>query len=748
MPEITNDEKEIIEQKLEYIGLDLENVPDFLKNFKPLNYRPLESYDDTYKIYKYINICDIQILITPTDRLTSLKEKYKLASPISEYLDSESEENIEKFAKFLEMVENLKIDDVEEIDTEQELLKNKIPFEVKYKNNFIWQIHYSDYCNKYFMLVPTREINNSELFYVLKHQIKCNKEENQKSIFVPISNMEYSEKYLKKTEINDIENYLWYFTKQWPNIYEVYDKDENLKVQILGQVDVYEKVLSTYKIEINNKEEATELFKLLKALFILSTGAEEQYKIDLKINKHASLDFFYNNEKIEYSNLPVFINKEVSKKIKEIERVKNEITTKKERLQRLKKVNDGATAEYLEKQRQISTFLECKKSFIGKIKYYFKNKSIKKQVKSNIKVKIEKENIEPEIIYEKKEQYTLEDLIGLCTRLNNKNEINKNLKLDINAMELKITNLTKKIENAELYINEIEKHKKSIFEFWKFTNKDEIPTLTQGEQEELPKTKIEKSFDYIEDMEELGKKVDELQRRKLSKNETDAIFAVKQVIDSVNALKNNYENMEEFKKLKQEYENNMEYINMKDFDIFGSMNEDKTQVKTINNQKHREIPKDKYKVLNINANTEIDMFNENLRNYIKLVEEALNKITLQNNIVVYKASKESINGLEVFDISPQKELENIKENSTTLYKFNLQEGVPILFYSNIIFYENFNRTLPLGMNLSTEVLLDLNQLEIEKLSENEFNYNFKRNEFDYEIRKINVIEYNVRKSNQ
>ena len=76
MPEITNDEKEIIEQKLEYIGLDLENVPEFLKSFKPLNYRPLESYDDTYKIYKYINICDIQILITPTDRLTSLQEKY------------------------------------------------------------------------------------------------------------------------------------------------------------------------------------------------------------------------------------------------------------------------------------------------------------------------------------------------------------------------------------------------------------------------------------------------------------------------------------------------------------------------------------------------------------------------------------------------------------------------------------------------------------------------------------------------
>lgn len=198
MPEITNDEKEIIEQRLEYIGLDLENVPEFLKSFKPLNYRPLESYDDTYKIYKYINICDIQILITPTDRLTSLQEKYKLASPILEYLDSENEEDIEKFAKFLEMVKNLKIDDIEEIETEQELLKDKIPFEVKYKNNFIWQIYYSDYCNKYFMLVPTREANNPELFYILKQQIQCNKEKGQRKIFVPISNMEYSERYLKK----------------------------------------------------------------------------------------------------------------------------------------------------------------------------------------------------------------------------------------------------------------------------------------------------------------------------------------------------------------------------------------------------------------------------------------------------------------------------------------------------------------------------------------------------------------------
>ena len=65
--------------------------------------------------------------------------------------------------------------------------------------------------------------------------------------------------------------------------------------------------------------------------------------------------------------------------------------------------------------------------------------------------------------------------------------------MDIKAIELKITNLSKKIENAELYIKEIEKHKKSIFEFWKFTNKDELPSLQEGDiEEESHKEKIEK----------------------------------------------------------------------------------------------------------------------------------------------------------------------------------------------------------------------------------------------------------------
>ena len=356
---------------------------------------------------------------------------------------------------------------------------------------------------------------------------------------------------------------------------------------------------------------------------------------------------------------------------------------------------------------------------------------------------------EPEVLYERKEQYTLEDLIGLCTRLNNKNEENKNKQLDIKALELKITNLSKKIENAELYIKEIEKHKKSIFEFWKFTNKDELPSLQEGDiEEESHKEKIEKYFDYEEDIEDFGKKADELQRRKLSKNETDAVFAVKQAMNSIKALDSDSEDLkQEIDLLKKEYEKNIEYINMKDFNIFGSMVEDKTKIKVINNKKHREIEKDKYKILNINSNSDVNLYKDNLKNYLKLINEAFGKISLCRNISVYKLSKEELCKLEIFDINPKKEMQNVK-NKEVMYKLNLQEGTPILYYSNIIFYENFNKTLPLGMNLSTQILLDIDKLEFELIKESEFNINIQKNQFDFEIKKVKVKEYNVKGKNK
>ncbi len=772
MPRKTKESDQTLENNLEYIGLNLSKAPNFLKQYESLNFRPSKSYDETvYKVYKYINIKEIQILITPCDRLTDIKERYKLASPIVEYLDSKSEDNIEKFATFLKMVSTMKKDRIEEIAKEQEMLNSQIPYEVKYPNNYIWQIYYSDVAKKYFMLVPTNEQDNNALFYLLKEQIANVRARKPRFIFAPVSHLEYSGAFLTKSEIADMENYLWYFTKEWPNIYEVYDKQEEMFLKIVGVTNIYEKMQSTYSITLDTKKKATELYKLLKAMFILATGAKEEYHFITKINQDGEIEFWNNNAKIEYEKFSEFIKLEYLDKIDKLKYEQKEKKELKRKVDKFKIVIEDLTQEYLLKQRQIATFLECKKSFFGRVRYFFKKKKddqIEKKPVKQPRTDEEKDNSLNEL-FELKEQYTIEDLISICTKLEELKKENTNLELDLNAIETKEEILSKKVDNAELYIKEIDKHKKSIFEFWKFTKKDEVATLNEGEGEEgTEKVKMKKYFDYIEDLEKLGQKMDELQRRKLSKNETDALFAIRQVPESFRELEKEKEtsvevyeqkDAEEVKKkskkisplekdleqLKEEYEKDIEVINAKDFDIFGNLVEDKTKVKSINNVKHREIEKDKYKVLNINSDTDIKLYVENLESYFSLIKEALNKIQSPYDMSVYCInSKKGIEGINIFDINPETALKNeldSKKSKIILCRINIKENTPALFYTNIMFYDNFNKTLPVGMNLSTEVLVDVNKLKLDFKGEETFYINHKENEFDFTTKEVKLYEY-------
>ena len=775
MAKKTNEQQKTLEKNLEYIGLNLNKIPTFLKEHESLNFRPSKTYDDTvYKVYKYVNIKNIEILITPSDRLTDIKEKYKLASPISEYLDSKNKDNIEKFATFMKMIATMSKDRIEQISKEQDVLNEKIPYEVKYPNNFIWQIYYSDYAKKYFMLVPINEQDNNALFYLLKEQLANTRSRKGKYIFVPINHMEYSGEFLSKSEIADIENYLWYFTKEWPNAYEIYDKQDNMFIKIVGTTKIYEKIDSVYSINLETKQEATEFYKLLKAMFILSTGAKEEYNFSTKINENGELEFWNHNTKIEYTNLSEFIKLEYLDKIDKLKYEEKEQKELKRKLNKFKIVIEDLTQEYLLKQKQIATFLECKKTFFGKVKYFFKKKKEVKVDKKPIKERemTEEKDESLEALYELKSQYTIEDLINICTKLEEVRKQNTNFTLDLKAIETKEEILSKKIDNAELYIKEIDKHKKSIFEFWRFTSKDEVQTLNEAEEtEQNEKNKMKKYFDYEEDFEDLGKKMDELQRRKLSKNETDALFAIRQVPNSFKQLEKKketdieiYEEKDEaelkdkkgkkvtalesdLSRLRKEYENDIEVINAKDFDIFGNLVEDKTKQKEINNTKHREIEKDKYKILNINMDTDIKNYTENLESYFILVREALNKIQSPYDMpIFYMNNKKNIEGINIFNINPREALEkelDSKKTKLILCRVNIKENTPAVFYTNIMFYDNFNKTLPVGMNISSEVLVDVDKLNLKLVKEETFYINHKENEFDFSTKEIKVYEYDA-----
>ena len=165
-----------ITKKLEYIGLDLDNIPETLKLVQDMQFKPNADIDEKkYKQYRYISPKEIEILLSPTNRLDDVKEKYAKSSPLVSYLVPKTEEEIEKYETFLRMLNEIKIEDIEYVEQEQQQLNKKLPFKIRYPGNYLWQIYYSQPVDKYFMIVPTEDKNYSTFFYVLKKQLEKKK---------------------------------------------------------------------------------------------------------------------------------------------------------------------------------------------------------------------------------------------------------------------------------------------------------------------------------------------------------------------------------------------------------------------------------------------------------------------------------------------------------------------------------------------------------------------------------------------
>ena len=768
MPKKTVENSETIKGKLEYLGLDLDKIPKSIKQYKPLEFRIPKFYDEKqYRQYRYVPIKDIQILLSPTNRMDEIEEKYKKASPLADYLDSESEENIIKHTTFLNMLNNFNIKDVEKVEEEQVNLNKKIPFKVKYENNYLWQIYYSENTDSYFMLVPTEDSDYSTFFYLLKKQLEKRK---TGKIFVPIRNSEYTSEFLKKSEFEDIENYLWLFTKDWPLIYEVYDKNDNLSIQIVGETEVYQKIKSPYRIKLESKDQANEFYKLLKAMFILQTEIPHYFDFKTNIGKGGEIEFYIEDRKIEYGNIVEWINSEYSLGLDKETEAEELINKNSKRLQNLKVEIAAQEIEYLAKEKQISTFLECKKTFFGKFKYYFKyskkknkNKMKNEEVEEVTDVE-DKEDMEelPKRRRAKKENYNIEELVALYKEIDKKETELKNIMMDINSLKLKNKNMQKKIENATAYIAEIDSHKKSIFEFWKYSNKDEMSSLPEGEEEEVNIIKkITKTFDYEEDLEKLGKTMDKMQRKNLTKDETDGVYiTTTSLLPLLNKIKINEFQPKDIenalKEIKKEAIEEKTLSEKEEFDIFGGLLQDPTKVSKIKNKKHRELPKDKFNILEISKNTKQIGFKLSLENVIANIKSALTKVVVPEDVPVYKAiidDKIDDRQINVFDINPENEINQAiknEDNKINFYKINLKEGTNAVSYTNCIFYDNQNKTLPVGQDLSTKILVDISKLNLTLKNKSKFKIVQFEDEHDdfskIEIKTINVFEFDSEKN--
>ena len=701
---------------LKYIKLDLQKVPKKLLENNSIHFDTYKNLN-TYKIYEYVSVHDLEILITPLDRTADLKERFKYAKTLTEYLTTDDKKLKNTFNEILTQAS---VNEIKKLEELQETFKENIPYLVRYDKNYLWQIYYSKQDDKYFMLFPVNEGETSVLFYIIKKKL----EKKDTKIFVPVCNEGLSEKILDNLKINEIENYIWLFTENWPNIYEVFHD----KIYITGKTKVEGIIESNYRNILKSKKEAEDYYKLLKTLFILTTETNYLYTFNAYINDDGSLELKYKNYILSIENLKQFITEQINEKKQNIINLKQSIEEENIILNELKEYIKKQNEIYVMQEKQIVMFLQCKKSFFKKISYFFKSK---KFVTPKIDIKIENDKKIQKQEIDKIESYNLKELIDITIEENQINSKLKSIKADVKALQLKKENMDKKIKNASIYISEIENHKKSIFEFWKFSNKDSTPELVEGNKEidKKESSNIIRNFKIEEDLDLLGQKMDRIQRELLSENEINSIYNLKYCMNIVKNLEND-----------QELEKIISNINHKEKkdEIFDYLLDNYKSFIKINNKECRERKREIFNGYSINNQTDIKQLKKILIDNKKVVDSALKKITSVATLPIYVANLEKENTYVIGEIQAEKII-NSTNDDITIYRLNVDYGTHAIFLTNIIFFNNKNDTLPIGMNIETEILVKMPKISKEDLKENILQILEKEDEFEYKVRKIKIV---------
>ena len=131
-----------------------------------------------------------------------------------------------------------------------------------------------------------------------------------------------------------------------------------------------------------------------------------------------------------------------------------------------------------------------------------------------------------------------------------------------------------------------------------------------------------------------------------------------------------------------------------------------------------------------------------INDVIKIIDEY--KKIKEKNPDEFMPNDKALDNLKIVKNIGEPLLRNKLEDEIYLYKVNLKEAMPVLYYSNIIFYDNTNQTLPLGMNLSDEILVDLSKYKLVEANKEDFKINYLEDEYTSKIIKVHCIEYNVK----
>ena len=333
------------------------------------------------KVYKYIPISKIDVMVTNHSRNDKIKDKLRDAMPIVKYIYSKEFKDFDKvrLEYLLKDYDNQKY---EEIDHLQKQLLEKEPFKIIYEEDIFYEIYYMKEENRYILLICTEDIVFKEIQYMLQKKAEYYISRKEEYIYAGIVNLEYSENFLYKEEIEELEDIVWYFTKSWPTTllgsapnawpitYELYNNKNEYSIEIVGDFEIYNGLISPYRISLKNKNKAVEYLKLAKALMTLEKDTNKYLKFQTIISEKDGLEFKYNDNDIILKDIPDFLLVNYVKLYEETmvyidENMAKELKFKRlteEKLKKEEKLNDL--------QNYITTFLDSKKTFFGKFRYF------------------------------------------------------------------------------------------------------------------------------------------------------------------------------------------------------------------------------------------------------------------------------------------------------------------------------------------------------------------------------------------
>jgi hypothetical protein len=468
------------------------------------------------------------------------------------------------------------------------------------------------------------------------------------------------------------------------------------------------------------------------------------YKFDPGIDEDGNFTLSYDKQVITIKNIQEFISNETGRQQGLKYSLKNEIETNKEKIEKINEILKKQSLIYVKQEKQIFEFMNCKKSVFKRVKYFFSNNKKVITENKNLLARLnEEKNIsvkqikEKEVSVDKQDYSKFADIFTVADLVKNSVEVKKisseakGLEADIKVLLLKQENMTRKTDNAQKYLDEIQKHKKNLFDFWRFTNKDNANELAEGQAqgENIKKRPV---FNYDEDRDDLGLDVDSLQRQKLSDEECNAVFLAKYILPALNAIvtkSDTYLIDECYDSLKENLKNHDQYQS-----LFGGIGDESDNIKKLKFKQHRENPRDLYSILKFNNDTTLEDFKETCRNYGRLLNEAYTKISCKYDMEIYYDKRNK--GFITATINPYELVEN--EETEKIYKAKTSEENHMLFFSNIIMYNNVSKTLPVGMDETNEVLLKVG--DIKEVNKEKINIIVEKGLFDVDIRKVTLIE--------